>query len=137
MNCCTGAPYGSGWYWDNVNGSIHLMDSSVAANGVGPYGWANYGNVDYAEPGDVISYPDRPVSAQTQWTLLGYMQHAMMVTQVTGTSGSRSLSDIFIAAHNNPTNSAYEPLVQYAPGHSTETYWSTARILGGQYDAAQ
>jgi hypothetical protein len=26
----------------------------------------------------------------------------------TGTSGSRSLSDIFIAAHNDPTNSAQE-----------------------------
>jgi len=137
MNSCTSAPYGSGWYWDNVNGFFYLIGSSVAANDVGPYGWANYGNVDHAEPGDVISYADRPVSAQTQWTMVGYMQHAIVVTQVSETSGSRSLSDIVIAAHNSPANSAYEPLVQCAPGHSTETYWSTARILGGQYDAAQ
>jgi len=120
-----------------VNGFFYLMDSAVAANGVGPYGWANYGNVDYAEPGDVISYADRAVSAQTGWTLLGYMQHAMVVTSVTGTSGSRSLSDLCIAAHNDPSNSAYEPLTSYAPGHPTETWWSTARITSGQYNVAQ
>lgn len=136
-NSCTGAPYGSGWYWDNVNGFFYLINSSVVANGVGPYGWANFGNVDYADVGDLISYADQPVSAQNNWNLLGHMLHCMVVTKVTGTSGSRGLSDMFISAHNNPTSSAQEPLSQYAPGHPTETWWSTARITGGQYNVGQ
>lgn len=136
-NSCTNAPYGSGWYWDNVNGFFYLIDSSIAADNVGPYGWVNFGNVDYAEPGDVISYAGQEASAGNSWCLLGYMYHAMVVTEVSGTSGSRSLSDLCIAAHNDPSNSADQPLLEYTVNYTDELTYSTARIGGGYYNVGQ
>lgn len=49
----------------------------------------------------------------------------------TGTSGSRGVSNIYIAANTAPTTSAYMPLAQYC-SYSASCF-ATAHITGGYY----
>lgn len=125
------APYGYGWNWDHVDGFAWLIDSAVSANGVGPYGWVNFGTLAYAEPGDVIIWDTGGAPA------LGNLDHAMVVTKVSGTSGSRTINNIYICAHNDPTDFASEPLVDYAYSGMTGQYFANCRIFGGYYNVAQ
>lgn len=120
------ATKGYGWHWDNVNGFFHLINSSSSTN-MGPYGRLYY-NLNYASTGDVIAY-----NTGSETPALGNLDHAMVVTSVTGTSGSRNPSDIFIAAHNGQTSSAFQALDDYTL--YSETHFATARIYGGYYPA--
>ena len=63
---------------------------------------------------------------------IGTLDHAMVVTDVTGSFGSRDTDDIFIAAHNNQTTSAYQSLDDYT-GYKSEPHFATAHITGGYY----
>lgn len=118
---------GYGWHWDNVNGFFHLINTSSSTN-IGPYGKIYY-NLDYASIGDVIAYgaTSNPIS-------IGSLDHAMVVTNVTGSSGSRNPNNIFISAHNSQTSSAYQALTDYL--NKSKSHFATARIYGGYYPAA-
>lgn len=116
---------GYGWHWDNVDGFFWQINTST--NLVeGPYGSVNF-NLNYATEGDVIAY-----DADSTNPTIGTLDHAMVVTDVTGTYGSRDTGDIFIAAHNNPTSSAYQSLDDYT-GYKSEPHFATAHITGGYY----
>ena len=95
------------WAWDNVNGFAKLMSASTTS-AQGPYGNSYYTSaLSSVEAGNVISFnQDGTASA-------GNMDHAMFVTAVTGTAGSRTQANIKIAAHTSPTNSAYQVLSTY------------------------
>ena len=95
----------------------------------GPYGNTHYGNLDYAAVGSVIAYTTSSVADNYNLT------HAMYVTDVTGNVGSRGVSNIWIAAHNSNTDSAYMPLTEYTS--KTEAQFATSVIAGGYYATPQ
>lgn len=115
---------GYGWYWDNVDGFAYYIDKSTSTS-KGPYGYLYCGNLDSADKGDVIAWDTNGRPA------CGTLDHAMVVTKVTGTSGARGTSNFFIAAHNHDTNSAYEALVDYAS--YPESDYATVRIARATY----
>lgn len=100
------------------------------------FGWVNFGgpNVNglaYAEPGDVIAI-DKGGFPQN-----GNFEHAMVVTEVTGTSGSRTVANIKVCAHNPYGTLVNQPLVDYLPPYAANKYYSTCRISGGYYSVTQ
>lgn len=116
---------GYGWHWDNVDGFFWQIDTS--SNLVeGPYGTVKF-NLDCATEGDVIAIDTSSTSPS-----IGTLDHAMVVTEVTGTYGNRDTDDIFIAAHNDETSSAYQSLDDYT-GYKSESHFATAHITGGYY----
>jgi len=122
--------FGHKWAWDNVCGFAELIERSSSLL-IGPYGNTHYGNLSYASEGDVISWDEYGSPSGTT------MDHAMFVTDATGTVGYRTKSDLKIAAHNNPTNTAYDALTSYAPPGYTDSYFATSVIGWGYYDVAQ
>lgn len=116
---------GYGWHWDNVDGFFWLVNTSTSQV-EGPYG-SVYFNLNYATEGDVIAVDWSSTSPS-----IGTLDHAMVVTDVTGSFGSRDTDDIFIAAHNNQTTSAYQSLDDYT-GYMSESHFATAHITGGYY----
>lgn len=110
------------WAWDNVNGFAKLMSASMSS-AQGPYGNSYYSNaLASTEAGNVISFnQDGAASA-------GNLGHAMFVTAVTGTAGSRTQANIKIAAHTSTTNSAYQVLSTYtsfpAANFARSVIWS-------------
>ena len=63
------------------------------------------------------------------------LSHAMYVTDVTGTVGSRGVSNLWIAAHNSNTSSAYMPLTDYTS--KREAQFATSVIGWGYYASPQ
>lgn len=117
--------YHHNWIWDNVNGFL-MMISSNDYTQEGPQGIVCNG-VAYASMGDIIYYDRTRQCSVSEATF----EHAMFVTDVTGTQGSRNTSNIFIAANSSSTTSAYMPLSQYVPYSSD--YFVTACIYSGMY----
>lgn len=120
--------YKYNWTWDNVNGLTNMIEVSNFSS-EGPYGNTHYGNLDYAAVGSVIAYTTSSVADNYNLT------HAMYVTDVTGNVGSRGVSNIWIAAHNSNTDSAYMPLTEYTS--KTEAQFATSVIAGGYYATPQ
>ncbi len=95
------------WAWDNVRGFMKLLRASSMSE-EGPYGNGLYTDaIKYAAVGNVLSVNWDGAANEDS------MDHAMFVTGVTGTSGSRTKSNVKIAAHTSPTNSAYQVLSSY------------------------
>lgn len=94
------------WSWDNVGGFTKLIETSSRRR-VGPVGTVRTG-LSYAKVGDEIAYATSGTPSSSN------LKHAMFVTSVTGTAGSRGVSNIKIAANNAPTNSAYQSLSSYS-----------------------
>jgi hypothetical protein len=95
------------WAWDNVDGFMKLMTASTTS-AEGPYGNSYYTNaISSAEAGNVLSVNWYGTASE------GSMSHAMFITAVTGTAGSRTKDNIKIAAHTSATNSAYQVLSSY------------------------
>lgn len=117
--------YSNNWAWDNVNGFIRLIWASDHTQS-GPQGYYWYG-LAKADVGDVIVWD----TAGTRDVTTGDYDHAMFVTKVTGTEGSRGVSDLFIAANTTQTESAYMPLAQYC-SYSTSCF-CTLDITDGYY----
>lgn len=117
------------WGWDNVNGFMKIIWRSDYTQ-AGPQGYYWLG-VAKASAGDVIMY-DKEGSRGVD---SGDYDHAMFVTQVTGTYGSRGVSNMFIAANTKPTNSAYMPLAEYSS--CSASCYATAHIVDGYYQVAE
>lgn len=95
------------WAWDNVQGFAQLVYASTSS-AEGPYGYTWYTDgVQTASVGNVLTVDW--AGAPSRDTL----DHAMFVTGVTGTAGSRTKDNVKIAAHTSPTNSAFEVLSSY------------------------
>lgn len=95
------------WAWDNNRGFMKLMRAS-SSSAEGPYGNAYYSDgVELADAGDVLSVNWEGIPDEDS------TDHAMFVTEVSGTSGSRTKSNVKIAAHTSATNSAYQTLSSY------------------------
>lgn len=118
--------YTNNWAWDNVNGFIRLIWASDHTQS-GPQGYYWFG-LAKACAGDVITWD----TDGTRDVANGTYDHAMFVTQVTGTYGSRGVSNMFIAANSKPTTSAYLPLVQYCSYSANK--FATSHITGGYYN---
>lgn len=99
--------YWLNWTWDNVRGFSKLMVASTSS-AEGPYGNAYYSSgIQNAEVGNVLTVDWAGAPAQDT------LDHAMFVTSVTGTYGSRDKTNVKIAAHTSPTNSAYQTVSSY------------------------
>ena len=121
------------WAWDNAAGFPKLIDESGSGT-TGPFGTTVYGNLNYADIGDVISVNYDGTAAA------GNIDHAMFVTGLASgaaAAGSRSNSDLVIAAHTTDTNSAYTPMLDYAAGRYAESRYATCMIICGYYPIAQ
>ncbi|MCM1055355.1 MAG: amidase domain-containing protein [Bacteroides sp.] len=120
--------YKKNWMWDNTVGFTTRI---AISDGVtpGPYGYMTYGSaaIANANVGQALYY----IKTQPEGDLPG---HAVFVTNVKGTAGSRTANDIYIAAHSNPTNSAYQLMSSY--GISSLGY-ATATIRVGYYPTKQ
>ena len=119
------------WSWDNAAGFAKMIEESSAST-YGPYGNTYYQSLDYAQKGSVIT-----INWQGSATSASTLDHAMFVTKVksSATSGSINRSDLYIAAHNSNTQSAYQPLLDYSS--YPETYYSTSVIWSGKYPQTQ
>ncbi len=103
-----------------------------STNSIGPYGVTHVSNaLNYANAGDQLFVDLDGGSANGT-----NIDHAMFITKVNGTSGSRTSTNIFIAAHNNSTTSAYQPLSDYIATVPIQSYARTF-ISGGYYPTPQ
>lgn len=105
-----------------------IENSSTATEG--PFGNTHYGNLKYADVGDVIHIKWSGGTVTETSTL----DHAMFVTQATGNVGSRTASNLKIAANSSHTNTAYESLLVYTGGYSDSSF-STSVISAGYYSS--
>lgn len=123
--------YNFNWAWDNVRGFFKLMEESQTDE-AGPYGNSLYSNaIAYAQVGDVLAFADEAPSADT-------LVHAMFVTDVTGTSGQRTKTDVMVAAHTSATDTAYQTLAEYDDSAPISvSYFARAVIFGGYYSYPQ
>lgn len=94
----------------------------------GPFGNTHYGDLKYADVGDVI-HINWSGNAVTSTSTL---EHAMFVTAATGAVGSRTASNLKIAANSSPTNTAYVSLLSYTGSYSDSSF-STSVIGDGYY----
>lgn len=120
---------GYGWFWDFVDGFAYMLVNSSPSS-PGPYGNVLFGEVWSCNAGDELIYSTSTSPA------CGNLNHAMFITKVTGTYNNRTIQDIFIAAHNDPTTSAYEPLTQYE-GYKTAEHYSDCYVEWGDYSVPQ
>ena len=118
------------WAWDNTIGFTNRIAISDAVS-PGPYGFMTYGSsaISNANVGQALYYLDLD-----EYTDKVLPSHATFITKVTGSAGSRTASNIFIAAHTNYTNSAFQSLSSY--GLSSYGY-ATATIRAGYYTTRQ
>lgn len=97
----------------------------------GPYGYAYYSNgIENAAVGNVLTADFGGAPAEKT------LDHAMFVTQVNGTAGSRDKTNVKIAAHTRHTNSAYETVASYAKTTTIESF-GRASIWSGYYKVKQ
>lgn len=123
--------YRYNWAWDNVVGFFHLLEISSPET-VGPYGNTYVSNaLKYARAGDPLF-----VNTNGGAATVTNINHAMFITDVQGTYGDRTPSDIFIAAHNQPTDTAYQTLSEYLPGSLAKSY-ARATMICGYYQTQQ
>lgn len=102
------------WAWDNVGGFAKLIETSSTSR-VGPVGTVRTG-LSYASAGNEIAYATSGTPSSSN------LNHAMFVTSVTGTSGSRGISNLKIAANTDRTDSAYMSLASYRPDLAASQY---------------
>lgn len=93
--------YGNGYNWANC---IAFGQYFADSGNVGPVGTIYIGSISWADKGDLIHC--RSGTTGEDW------YHNMIVTNVSGTAGSRTLSNIWISAHtsnrkNYPLNSLF------------------------------
>ena len=101
--------YWLNWTWDNARGFANMIKVSKTTL-EGPYGATHYsGDFMYTSKGNVLEVDWDGAPARDT------LDHAMFVTQVSGTYGSRTTSQVKIAAHTSPTNTAYQTLSSYNP----------------------
>lgn len=105
--CYSSDTYWLNWTWDNARGFAYMMtQSSFSAEG--PYGNTQYsGYFAYTAAGNILTVDWAGAPARDT------LDHAMFVTEVSGTSGSRTTSQVKVAAHTSATNSAYETVSAY------------------------
>ena len=116
--------------WDQCTG-FKLMLSQSTSTKDGPLGTMVYGSFRTAEVGDIIYWnKNGPASSSNP------LSHAMVVTKVTGTYGSRTKNDIFIAANTSPTSTAFMKLSSYDTKYSESNY-ALAKISCGYYARPQ
>ena len=129
--------YGFNWAWDNVGGFAHMLEGGMGSTPpvYGPHGVVHTGGLVNADIGDVIWYSKNGTPSLTSTS--SNFSHAMVVTKVTAgiTTPFRQISDIWIAAHTDDSNSANQPLLEYA--HYALSAYSCGRVLGGFYKVAQ
>lgn len=118
-----------GCSWYSSTRFAKMIDRSTTTT-EGPFGNTHYGNLKYADVGDVIHI----VWSGAEVTESSTLDHAMFVTQVTGRVGSRTVSNLKIAANSSHTNTAYTSLTSYAPNHTDESF-STSVIDSGYYSS--
>lgn len=109
--------------WYRVTRFAMMMKKSTTTT-IGPFGNTIYGNLKYADKGSVISINWDGAASEDS------MDHAMFVTEATGTAGQRSKANLKYAANTKPTNTAYEPLsnLQYP-----DSNFATSVISCGYY----
>lgn len=114
--------------WYSSRGFAEMMRLSSTTT-EGPFGNTHYGNLNYAAVGSVIhiDWGGGTASATN-------IDHAMFVTDATGTVGQRTVSNLKIAANSSPTNSAYQTLSSYASGYVDKSF-STSVISCGYYSS--
>ncbi len=113
------------WTWDNVRGFAKRMSLDLTGY-EGPNGTTYHGNLLNADRGDVISCDWNDSASENT------LDHAMVVTEASGTLGQRTMSDFKIAANTNSTTSAFQDLTDYASS-LTDSGFTTIRIWGGYY----
>ena len=124
-----GDSYWLNWTWDNTCGFAHMLRTSITTR-IGPLGNTVYVNaLPQTIAGNVLEVSWNGSPARDT------LDHAMFVTAVSGTAGNRTTSDIKIAAHTNPTNSAYQTLSSYTSVPAS--YYARVGILAGYYDIPQ
>lgn len=120
-----------GYPWISSTRFAKMIENSSTAT-EGPFGNTHYGNLKYADVGDVIHINWSGGTVTETSTL----NHAMFVTQATGSVGSRTASNLKIAANSSPTNTAYVPLLSYTGSYSDSSF-STSVIGDGYYSSAR
>lgn len=127
--CYSSSTYWLNWTWDNTRGFANMMKVSSTTL-EGPYGNTQYsGYFGYAGVGNVLIVDwDGSPARDT-------LDHAMVVTDVSGTSGSRTTSQVKVAAHTSATNSAYETVAAYT-GMSASAF-ARVVISAGYYSTTQ
>ena len=117
------------WAWTYVPSFANLMAVSTSS-AEGPYGnsYFTYA-VANAEKGNVLYF-----NKQGTATLLG-IDHAMFVTAVIGTAGSRTKDQVKIASHTTATSSAYQVLSSYTDYPATN--FARSKIICGFYNVPQ
>ncbi|NTU99378.1 hypothetical protein HGA64_05260 [Candidatus Falkowbacteria bacterium] len=89
----TATQYDDSLSWINViSFADYVSSSSTSTRGI--FGWINNNNLSYAEVGDTIQI----YSSSQGW------YHTYVVNAVTGTSGSRTNSNIWVCAHTSNRN---------------------------------
>ena len=128
--------YQHNWAWDNVNGFFKLISSNNSTK-EGPQGYYTTHSLAYVVAGDVLAWDTAGTCSVTSATL----DHAMFVVSVSGSSGSRGIDDIYIAAHSPNTVSIRAPLRSYMAqcGLSTltENNFAVAHINCGYYNLSK
>lgn len=117
------------WSWDSVQGFANLINTNGPTR-EGPYGSIAYStSISSAAKGNILHINYEGAAS------ISNVDHAMFITDVTGTSGNRSMSNIKIAAHTAHTNSAKQLLSEYMASHSGITSANFLRITisGGRY----
>ena len=127
----SGLAYPLNWAWDNVSSFAELIRRSSSSSTIGPRGSTYYGHLRYTALGDVISWDAEGHPAS------GTLNHAMVVTGTTGTYGSRTKTNLKVAANTRATTSAYQTLDSYAPSTYVDSYFTTCHITGGYYPVAK
>lgn len=115
--------------WTSTRGFIKMM-LTCDPNREGPWGGVHFGTLAHAAAGDVLAWDEDGAPSEST------TDHAMFVTQANGTMGQRTMSNLFIAAHNSETNSAYQALSSYAKGFS-DTDFADSIIISAYYAAPQ
>lgn len=117
------------WSWDNTCGFANMLKVSTPTL-EGPYGNTQYsGYFGYANAGNVLEADWNGSPARDT------LDHAMFVTHVSGTSGSRTTSQVKIAAHSGETNTAYQILSSYTAAPAS--YFARVVISCGYYATTQ
>lgn len=118
-----------GYPWISSTRFAKMLKRSSTAK-EGPFGNTHYGNLNFADVGDVIhiKYDNTTVTEDS------ILDHAMFVTSATGSVGSRTVSNLKIAANSSPTNTAYVSLTSYAKGYTDKSF-STCVIGDGYYSS--
>jgi len=97
------------WPWDNVRGfAKRMIVTSTMSNAEGPFGYATYSNgIQNSGLAQVLTVAWSGTPSEHN------LDHAMFTTEVLGTFGSRTTSEVKISAHTSPTNTAYETVASY------------------------